>query len=154
MWLNQREDCAVRLMIDLACLPEGARTTVKEVARRQATSEDFMAKIVTQTVSAGLVSAYRGAGGGLSLARAAENITLLEVVESAGRQLALTRCASGPDRCPLSRKCAVFPVWQKAQKQLEELLDSTTLADLAREQKGLQSSLVSDGQDKSSILMR
>ncbi len=137
MWLNQREDCAVRLMVDLACLSEDVRTTVKEVAQRQDVPERFMAKIATQAVAAGLVAAYRGTGGGLALARAAGSITLLEVVESASRPLALTRCASEPGRCPRSGKCAVLPVWEKAQSQLKELLAKTTLAELAQVQKEL-----------------
>lgn len=137
MWLSLREDCAVRLMVDLACLSENTRTTVKEAARREKIPERFMAKVVTQAVAAGLVAAYRGTGGGLALARAADSITLLEVVESAGRPLALTRCTVEPSRCPLSGRCAVFPVWEKAQRQLKELLASTTIAELARAQKQL-----------------
>lgn len=127
----------MRLMVDLACLSEDARTTVKEVARRQSVPERFMAKIVTQAVAAGFVAAYRGTGGGLALARAADSITLFEVVESAGRPLALTRCTSEPSRCPRSSRCAVLPVWEKAQRQLKELLANTTLAELARAQKEL-----------------
>ncbi|MDP3879768.1 MAG: Rrf2 family transcriptional regulator [Dehalococcoidales bacterium] len=138
MWLNQREDCAVRLMVDLACLSENTRTTVKEVARRQKVPERFMAKIVTQAVAAGLVETYRGTGGGLALAGDAESVTLLEIVESAGRPVALTRCTSEPSRCPLLGRCAVLPVWDKAQRQLKELLASTTLAELAQAQKKLE----------------
>ncbi|MBI2869851.1 MAG: Rrf2 family transcriptional regulator [Chloroflexi bacterium] len=127
----------VRLMVDLACLGEKARTTVKEVARRAYVPERFMGKIVTQAVEAGLVAAYRGTGGGLCLARDAASITLLEIVEAAGRRLALTRCTDEPSRCPLSNRCAVFPVWQKAQDLLKNLVAETTLAELARAQKDL-----------------
>ncbi len=96
-----------------------------------------MAKIVTQAVAAGLVATYRGTGGGLTLARDADSITLLEILESAGHPLALSRCTEEPSRCPLDQRCAVFPVWQKAQGQLKELLSSTTLGELARAQKQL-----------------
>ena len=138
MLLNQRVDCAVRLMVDLACLSE-SWTTVREVARRQDVPEPFMAKIVTQTVAAGLVTTRRGTGGGLAIAKAADSINLLEVMKVVEHPLTLAKCTFEPSRCPLSNRCAVHPVLEKLQKQLEEVLAQTALSELAQAQEELLS---------------
>ncbi len=137
MWLNQRADYAVRLAVELACLPEGGRTTAREVARRQDIPERFVSKIVTQAVTAGVVTARRGTGGGLALAKAAENISLLEVVEAVERPLALSKCTLEPSECLLSNRCAVHPVLDRVLNQLRDVLAQTTIAELARAQKEL-----------------
>ena len=137
MWLTQKVDYAVRLVVDLACLPKGAWATAKEVARRQHIPLRFVSKIATQTAAAGVVTARRGTGGGLALARAAENINLLEVVEAVERPLALSKCTLEPGECLLSNRCAVHPILEKVLRQLRDVLAKTTIAELAREQKKL-----------------
>lgn len=135
MLLNQRIDCAVRLMVDLACLPVNDWTTVREVAQRQGLSAPFVAKIVTQAVAAGLVTTRRGTGGGLAIAKTADSINLLEVVKIVEHPLTIAKCTFKPSRCSLSNRCVVHPILDRIQKQLEEVLAQTALSELARAQK-------------------
>lgn len=137
MWLNQRADYAVRLAVELACLPEGSWTTTREVAQRQGIPERFVAKIITQAVTAGVVKTRRGTGGGLALAKAAKSISLLEVVEAVERPLALSKCTLEPGECLLSNRCAVHPVLDRVLKQIRDVLAQTTIAELARAQNEL-----------------
>lgn len=137
MRLSQKADYAVRMMVDLASLPDGQRTTVSEVANRQDVPLAFMAKIVAQLAAVGLVETRRGNGGWVALGRKARDITFLQIVEAVDGLIAFTRCTFEPTRCPRSGRCAVHSVWEKAQYQLRELLANTLLSDIAIAQKAL-----------------
>ncbi len=137
MRLTQRADYAMRMMVDLACMSNDQRTTVSEITQRQDVTEPFMAKIASQVAVAGLVVTQRGTGGGLALAQPADKITLLQIIEAIDGPLALNRCTFEPSRCPRSNKCAVHPIWEKAQQQLKELMSNTSLSEVAQAQSGI-----------------
>jgi Rrf2 family protein len=125
------------MMVDLARMSNGQRTTVGEVTQRQDVAEPFMAKIASQAAIAGLVVTHRGTGGGLALAQPADNITMLQIIEAIDGPLAFNRCTCEPSGCPRSNKCAVHPIWEKAQQQLGELLSNTLLSEIAQAQGAL-----------------
>jgi Rrf2 family protein len=86
--------------------------------------------LVPLLVRAGLLDSQRGARGGLTLARSASQITMLEIVEAIEGPIAFNRCTATPVQCDRIDRCAVHPVWQKAQDYLVDLLKTTSLADL------------------------
>ena len=72
-------------LMDMALHQEtggGARLTTKEIATHQGIPERFLEQQITVLKNAGLVISHRGAAGGCSLARRAEDITVLEVIEA------------------------------------------------------------------------
>ncbi len=104
---------------------------VGEIAQRQDVTKPFIAKITSQAAAAGLLATQRGTGGGLALTQPAEKITILQILEAIGGPIALNQCTFKPNRCPRSNKCAVHPIWEKAQQQLNELLSNTLLSEIA-----------------------
>ena len=83
---------------------------------------------------AGLVSASRGAAGGYTLARAPESISVGEVLKALEGSTALVECVgtSGTD-CENVCSCAARPLWLKLQKKIDDVLDSTTIRDMAED---------------------
>ncbi len=92
---------------------------------------NFLSKIATQAANAGLLTTKPGRNGGLTLAKSADNITLLQVLEAVDSPIALNRCTSDISKCLRYNKCAVHPIWEEAQHQLKELLSNTLLSELA-----------------------
>jgi len=103
----------------------------------------FVGKIFQTLVREDILVSAKGRGGGFALRKAPEKITLRQVVEAIdgrGRQskrcfLGFAECEDHPD-CPNHRRC------DRMRDQIDELLDETTLADLARlsaEPKGRRS---------------
>jgi Rrf2 family protein len=130
MEISRRTDYGVRVIIDLAALPEDGRTSTHGIADRQNIPAPFLAKIISQLSMSGLVSTYRGSGGGVSLGRPASEISLLHVIEALDGPVRLNRCAIEPDACPRNGHCPVHHIWAKAQADLTDLLSSTTFDDL------------------------
>lgn len=130
MEISRRTDYGVRVILDLATYHQNGRTSTQDIAVRQNIPSPFLAKIVSQLSLAGLVTTYRGAGGGVALGRPAEEISLLQVIEALEGPVRLNRCLIEPDACPQNGHCPVHSIWAKAQEELISLLDCTTFDDL------------------------
>lgn len=131
--LTRAGEYTVRTMLHLAAQPAGAIVQISEISKQWDIPENFLRKIVQALAKSSLILSRRGIGGGIELARPAENITLLEVVEAAAGKLALNKCLVQPGRCHRDPWCAVHLVWHEAQKKMKEILSSKSIADLARQ---------------------
>lgn len=132
MEISRRADYAMRVILDLAMLPSGMRARARDIARRQAIPYAFLQKIIRDLCAAGFIEASRGRRGGVRLARPPESITLLEVLEAMEGPIRLNLCSREPHLCPRSSFCAIHPIWAQAQAYLEQLLGSTTFAEVAK----------------------
>ena len=130
MEISRRTDYGVRVILDLSTLPQNERASTQEIADRQNIPTPFLAKIISQLALAGLVTTYRGAGGGVSLAHTASEISLLQVIEALEGPIRLNRCVIEPDACPQNEHCPVHEIWAKAQADLTEQLSVTTFDSL------------------------
>jgi Rrf2 family protein len=135
MEISRRTDYGVRVILDLASLPVDGRTATQDIAMRQNIPSPFLAKIISQLSLAGLVTTYRGAGGGVALARPPAEISLLQVIEALEGPIHLNRCAIQPEACPRREHCAVHDIWVRAQEDLTGLLSGTTFDGLVTSAK-------------------
>ncbi len=129
--LTKTGEYAVRAMLHLASLPQGTCVQISEVSDTWNVPESFLRKITMRLRRAGLLTSFRGNGGGISLARPASTLTLLDVVEAAEGPLALNACLIRPGECHHDEWCAVHLVWCEAQRALKAVLGSQNLAHLA-----------------------
>ena len=133
--LTRKADYAIRLMIDVGAQP-GARIGTAEIATRQQIPYQFLRKVAQSLVAHGLLTAERGAGGGLSLARPAESISVLDVV-SAIDVPCLNHCTIDPSQCDRRHVCAAYPVWSEVQREIERVLGGVRISDLVRRHRAL-----------------
>ncbi len=133
--ISRQTDYGLRLMVEIASNGCGPIATI-EVARRQDIPYQFLRKVAQSLIAAGLLVSERGTGGGLSLARSPDSITMLDIVDSLDT-VALNDCTFNPPRCDRRDRCAVFPVWARVQALVEGLLGSITLSELAKNQANL-----------------
>lgn len=128
--VSRKVDYALRAMIYLAGLPDGAREPLHEIATRNGISKDFLAKIVKTLADAGLVSATRGRDGGISIARSPEGISFLDVIEAVEGPVQLNVCLDDAHNCSLSNSCTMQSVWRAGQERMLDVYRQTSLASL------------------------
>ncbi len=133
MQITRQADYAVRAVLYLSGLDNGLRAPTNEIALKQHIPPSFLAKIVSQLSVAGVVQTSRGARGGVSLARAADEISLLEVVEAIDGPIMLNECVFDANACVFGDDCPVQDVWCNAQKTLVKTLSGTTFAALTHQ---------------------
>ncbi|GAB4521625.1 MAG: Rrf2 family transcriptional regulator [Anaerolineales bacterium] len=131
MQITRQADYAIRAIMYLANLGNGERASTSQIATEQHIPPSFLAKIVSQLSIAGLLNTTRGAHGGVSLARPASDITLLEVVEAIDGPILLNECVGVGNTCTFSNDCPLQSVWCDAQKDLVTRLHETNFGMLA-----------------------
>ena len=131
MQITRQADYAVRAMVYLAQLGPEKRASTSQIAQEKQIPPSFLAKIVSQLSVAGLLQTSRGARGGVSLARSAEDISLLDVVEAIDGPILLNDCVADNGACSFGDSCPMKPVWCDAQQELVSRLDNTNFAQFA-----------------------
>lgn len=129
MQITRQADYAVRAVMHLARNNE-MRTATSVIAEEQKIPPSFLAKIISQLSIAGLLHTSRGARGGVTLARDAKEITLLEVIEAIDGPIQLNECVGEGGTCNFDINCPLRPVWCDAQDQLVTRLRNSNFADL------------------------
>ncbi len=129
MLVTREADYAVRCVIEVARI---GRTSAAQVARTQGISPTFLGKIVQSLAKAGILATRRGVGGGISLARPTDQITLLQVIEAVAGPLCINECLQTPSACEHMQSCGAYPYLVEAQHQLRETLDVSVSALLER----------------------
>src|SRR5262245_42602920 len=122
MQITRQADYAVRAIMYLSQLQPGAQVSTAQIAREQKIPVTFLAKIMSQLSASGLVRATRGAHGGVTLARSASDITLLDIVETIDGPILLNDCTLNPETCELSDSCNVRVVWCETRADLVKRL--------------------------------
>ncbi len=132
MQITRQADYAVRAVLHLARSGD-QRTATSTIAEEQKIPPSFLAKIISQLSIAGLLHTSRGARGGVTLAREAKDITLLEVIEAIDGPIQLNECVGNNGSCSFEGDCPLRPVWCDAQDELVQRLRSTNFFTLLQQ---------------------
>jgi Rrf2 family protein len=135
MRITRTADYGVRVMSRLAGAPLGSRMTVAELAHESQSTVAFTGKILQRLVGARLVVSHRGFEGGFELARSADKITLLDIVQALDGKLCLNDCMPDGAGCERASNCAAASVWLRAQEALAAVLGAQSLDRLAAGQQ-------------------
>lgn len=110
---------------------EGKPLLVKEIAEACAIPQAYLAKIINVLARRGIVTTQRGIGGGVSLARPPESITLYDLCEALGDPIVHPRCMLENAPCSESRACPAHQFWKSHRESQVEFLRRTTIAAMA-----------------------
>lgn len=139
MKISTRARYGTRLLLDLALHYSEQPVLLKDIARRQEISLQYLQHLITPLVVGGIILTARGSRGGVSLARPPEEVRLSEVIRLLEGPIAPVECVTNPDMCARSSSCVTRDIWCGMQEAIHELLESTTLQDLAERQKNKES---------------
>jgi FeS assembly SUF system regulator len=89
-----------------------------------------VAKVLKVLAHAGIVTGARGAAGGYRLARAAEIISVAEVVTAIDGAIGLTQCSIHAPACERTEFCPTRPHWHRINAAVGTALAAITLAEM------------------------
>lgn len=135
MRLSKRGEYGLRAMIRLAQQTSGEVTQLKHIAAQEHIPIKFLEQIMLSLKNAGLLHSKSGIGGGYSLAKPADTITLGRIIRILDGPLAPINCVSQiayePCNCPDESTCKLRAVMNDVRTAMSDILDDTTLADVA-----------------------
>ena len=129
--LTRKSDYAIRGMLYLAHQAEGRISLISEIAAGALVPQSFLGKILQNFSKIGLVRSTRGTGGGFTLGRPADTITLLDIVEAVEGSIKPNFCVLQDNMCGLQKACKVHPVWMRLRDEIRQTLGGVTLKELA-----------------------
>src|SRR5947207_14417224 len=118
MQLTRAADYAVRVMMHMAGLKPGTRTSRSELATAAGCPEQFLSKVLQDLTRAGLVVSHRGNTGGFELPAGRSAATMLDVVQAVEGPIRLNNCTGGEHNCDRQDWCPSRAVWFHAQEAL------------------------------------
>jgi Rrf2 family protein len=129
--VSAKADYAIRAMVELAA-HEGGPLKAERIAQAQEIPLKFLENIMTDLRQGGLIRSQRGAEGGYWLARPAEQITLAQVIRAVEGPLANVRGRRSEEVEFGGSAVPLREVWVAVRASLRSVLESVTLADVAR----------------------
>ncbi|RYF83065.1 MAG: Rrf2 family transcriptional regulator [Comamonadaceae bacterium] len=132
MRLTTKGRSAVTAMIDVALREADGPVSLSSLSARHGISLSYLELLFGKLRRADLVSATRGPGGGYSLARAVDSITVADIIlaieEGYDDELAVRDDVANP------QKCSTSELWAQANRQIMEFLGSVDLRTLVDDQ--------------------
>lgn len=128
--ISQTIEYALRAMAHLATLEESRAVNSETIAEHTQVPRGYLSKVLRDLVVAGLVDSQRGPNGGFALARAASEVSILDVVNAVDPIARITECPLGNPAhvqlCPLHRRL------DDALQTIEQQFRETSLEDLQK----------------------
>lgn len=137
-FFSQRFGYGVHALAFIARKPAGELTTLPELAEWMRTiwpnsSDTYLSNVVQRLARGRLLRSHRGIAGGYSLARAANKITLRDLVELL-EGVDLDRCGlSLDDDCPVKSRCSIQRKLRKLEEGYLTALAGVTIAELSKD---------------------
>lgn len=141
MKLSTKGQYGVRAMLDLAQHHGQGPISLKNVAERQGISEHYLEQLVAVLRKAGLVKSVRGAQGGYTLGREPQEISVGDIIRVLEGPISPVECvgdADGGEYCDRAGTCITKGIWEEVKVAIEQVLDSHSLEELAREAEELK----------------
>ncbi|MFO0944324.1 MAG: Rrf2 family transcriptional regulator [Planctomycetota bacterium] len=128
---SQTVEYALRAVVHLADQAPHPRTT-EQIAAATKVPHAYLSKVLQNLSKGGIVLTQRGVGGGAMLAKAPEELTILEVVNAVDPIRRIKVCplgleAHGVHLCPLHRRV------DNAMAMVEDAFRHSTLAEILAE---------------------
>lgn len=134
---SQKVEHAFRAMLELAFTESAGPTAVGQIAARARIPVKFLELIFAELRKAALVRSKRGAAGGYSLTRPAEEIRLREIWEAIEGPLSATAPPPSTWRVTATEEC-LRELWSELDMMMLQALEEQTLAQLRRRRAELR----------------
>jgi Rrf2 family protein len=138
--LSSRGDYVVRAAIALssAWSEDHPYRKIREVSEEMGVPRSYTPQILGLLARSGLAESKAGPAGGYRLGRDPGKVSMLEVIEAAEGPLTSRSCPMRGGPCRWDDVCAVHPTWLKASEAIRSVLATTSLAEVAAVDRGLE----------------
>ncbi len=143
MRLTTKGRFAVTAMLDLAMREAGGPVTLAGISERQGISLSYLEQLFGKLRRSELVESTRGPGGGYTLAREAESISVSQIIAAVDEPVDATQCG-GKENCRGSQRCMTHDLWTELNATLYDYLSKISLGSLVDKQRAKEVNVMQD----------
>lgn len=133
MKLTTKGRYAVTAMLDLAIHAQSKPVPLADISQRQGVSLSYLEQLFSRLRKGNLVESARGPGGGYRLARAADQIAVVEVLKAIDENIEITNCDQKAN-CQNGEPCLTHELWMDLSHRIYEFLEGISLGQLIERQ--------------------
>jgi Rrf2 family protein len=131
MRVSAKSDYALRALIELAAAADGSPVSAEELGKRQDIPHGFLQAILADLRRAGVVVSQRGQSGGWRMARAADTVSVADVIRAVDGPL-VSVYGLRPESVEYNEGAEVLQhVWIAARSSLRDVFETVTIQALA-----------------------
>lgn len=127
---------AIQATLFLAAKNSTTPVLLREISDALQIPHHFLSKIFQQLTRDRILESHKGASGGFSLARAANEITLCDIINSVDGEGFLSECVLGFPECGDANPCPVHDKWKQAKEVILSMVNKKTILELSKEIDG------------------
>ena len=90
----------------------------------------YLCRLMTKLTKSGLLISIQGNKGGFKVSRSTGEITLMDIVLSAGSPVIEDVCFFGFQECPLTDRCVIHDKWTDVKENIRDILNTTNLSQI------------------------
>jgi Rrf2 family iron-sulfur cluster assembly transcriptional regulator len=129
--LSRACQIGIRASVYLTLRSGATFVNTREISDVLNESHHFVAKVLHQLASGGLLRSYRGPNGGVGLSKDSKKIYLVDIISIIDGRVALDKCVLGRHDCSDKSPCPLHSKWSPIRKQILSLFQESSLHDVA-----------------------
>ncbi|WP_371193466.1 Fe-S cluster assembly transcriptional regulator IscR [Glaciecola sp. SC05] len=129
MKLTSRGRYAVTAMLDLAFHSKNGPVSLSAISERQNISLSYLEQLFAKLRRTKLVASVRGPGGGYTLNKEPQLLSVGEIIEAVNENIDATKC-HGKSDCQGGERCLTHSLWQNLSDRISDFLNQISLQEL------------------------
>jgi Rrf2 family transcriptional regulator, iron-sulfur cluster assembly transcription factor len=151
MKLTTKGRYAVTAVLDLAFHEGNGPVSLAEISERQAISLSYLEQLFSRLRKNNVVASTRGPGGGYSLARPDDEISMAEIIRAVDESYDATSCG-GEGTCSGDEyQCLTHDLWQELSEEIHGFLNGIMLSEMKSRHEVLEVAKRQDGKQEQAI---
>jgi Rrf2 family iron-sulfur cluster assembly transcriptional regulator len=156
MKLTTKGRYAVTAVLDLSFHKGNGPVSLADISARQNISLSYLEQLFARLRRNNIVVSTRGPGGGYSLSRDAEQISMAEIIVSVDESYDAGNCGSHKMEggCSEAQQCLTHDLWAELSQEIHDFLNGISLADLKTHQGVVEVAERQDRKQRENLLDR
>ncbi len=143
MRLTTKGRFAVTAMLDIALHHGKGPVTLAGISQRQRISLSYLEQLFGRLRRHSLVDSVRGPGGGYTIARELDRLSVADIITAVDEPIDATQCG-GKENCRDEGRCMTHELWSTLNDKMFEYLESVKLSDLVVRQRAADAKAASE----------
>ena len=143
MRLTTKGRYAVTAVLDLAFHEGNGPVSLAAISERQRISLSYLEQLFARLRRNGVVKSTRGPGGGYTLNRDAEEISVSDVILAVDESCQVAGC-DDTESCKGDYQCLTHDLWNELSNEIRAFLDGISLAEMMSNEKVQEVSIRQD----------
>jgi len=128
--MSKETDYGVILLAHFASGDQLTKQSARQLAAETKLSLPMVSKVLKILARQGLLASHRGVKGGYSLARPANTISVVEIIQAVEGPIAMTECIESPGECCHEPLCQLQSNWRVINDVVMRALSGIKLSDM------------------------